>query len=126
MTNFLICLIGFGLFAIPCLTLAVAFGDTWKEKLQNSQEKDAMKDIDAYLKNEEENIKEEIETVLRQMCAGRNYREWSEDMIDRLYEKIQVIIYTDLAGQEDEDVGRLTVTEDMVVTAMMMYMVEEI
>ena len=85
-----------------------------------------MKDIDTYLKNEEENIKEEIETVLREMCAGRNYREWSENMIDRLYEKIQVIIYTDLAGQEDEDVGRLTVTEDMVVTAMMMYMVEEI
>lgn len=99
--------------------------DTWKEKFLNSQEKNTVKDIDAYLKSEEQSIKEEIETVLRQMCAGRNYREWSEDMVDRLYEKIQVIIYVDLADQEDEDVGRLTVTEDMVVTAMMMYMVIE-
>ena len=99
--------------------------DIWKEKLQNSQEENAVKDIETYLKNEEQSIREEIEIVLRQMCAGRNYREWSESMIDKLYEKIEVIIYVDLDGQEDESVGRLTVTEDMVVTAMMMYMVIE-
>ena len=33
MNNFLICLIGFGLLAIPCLILAISFGDTWREKL---------------------------------------------------------------------------------------------
>ena len=33
MTNFLICLIIFGAFAVPCLCLAIAFGEDWKGKL---------------------------------------------------------------------------------------------
>ena len=33
MNNFVICLIGFGLLAIPCLILAIEFGEDWKGKL---------------------------------------------------------------------------------------------
>ena len=33
MINFLISVLGFGLLAIPCVVLAIEFGDTWKEKL---------------------------------------------------------------------------------------------
>ena len=33
MTNFLISVLGFGLLGIPCVVLAIEFGDTWKEKL---------------------------------------------------------------------------------------------
>ena len=33
MSNFLICLIGFGLLAIPCLILAIEFGEDWRGKL---------------------------------------------------------------------------------------------
>lgn len=33
MDKFLICLIGFGLLAIPCLILAINFGEDWREKL---------------------------------------------------------------------------------------------
>ena len=73
-----------------------------------------------YLQTEENSIREEIENVLRQMCSGRAYREWSDDMIDKLYEEVYYIIEADLDGQE-KDIGRLTVTEDMVVTAMMLY-----
>lgn len=83
-----------------------------------------MRNIDEYLQNEESVIRNEIENVLRQMCAGMSYREWSDDMIDKLYKEIYYIIEADLDGQ-DEDLGRLTVTEDMVVTAMMMCLVEE-
>lgn len=35
-------------------------------------------------KNQEYKIKEDIETVLRVMCAGRS-REWSEGMVNRIY-----------------------------------------
>lgn len=83
-----------------------------------------MRNIDEYLQNEESVIRDEIENVLRKMCAGMSNREWSDDMIDKLYKEIYYIIEADLDGQ-DEDLGRLTVTEEMVVTAMMMYMVEE-
>ena len=33
MSDFLICLIGFGVLAAPCIAIAISFGDTWKEKL---------------------------------------------------------------------------------------------
>ena len=79
-----------------------------------------MEKIYEYLDKEENSIKEEIEKVLREMCAGRNYREWSEDMINKLYVHIINILEDDLIGQE-EDTGRLEITKDMVITAMMMY-----
>ena len=79
-----------------------------------------MKNIYEYLDNEENSIKEEIENNLREMCAGVDYREWSEDMIDKLYVHIIHILEDDLMRQE-EDVGRLEVTKNMVITAMMMY-----
>ena len=79
-----------------------------------------MRNIDEYLQNEESVIREEIENVLRKMCVGMSNREWSDDMIDKLYKEIYYIIEADLDGQ-DEDLGRLTVTEEMVVTAMMMH-----
>ena len=82
-----------------------------------------MEKIYKYLENEEYSIKEEIENVLRKMCAGKNYREWSEDMINKLYVQIYYIMEVDLHGQ-DEEVGRLEVTEEMVVTAMMMHLNE--
>ena len=82
-----------------------------------------MEKIYEYLENEEYSIKEEIENVLRKMCAGKNYREWSEDMINKLYVQIYYIMEVDLHGQ-DEEVGRLEVTEEMVVTAMMMHLNE--
>lgn len=79
-----------------------------------------MEEIYEYLDNEENSIKEEIEKNLREMCAGVDYREWSEDMIDKLYVHIIHILEDDLMGQE-EDTGRLEVTKHMIVTAMMMY-----
>lgn len=79
-----------------------------------------MKNIYEYLKNEEQSIREEIENVLRKMCAGRNYREWSEEMIDKLYNKILDILVDDLIDKED--VGRLEITEEIIITAMMMYL----
>lgn len=81
---------------------------------------DNMEKIYEYLDNEENSIKEEIEKNLREMCAGVDYRDWSEDMIDKLYVYIIHILEDDLMGQE-EDVGRLEVTKNMVITAMMMY-----
>ena len=33
MSNFLVCLIVIGFFAVPCLILAISLGDTWKERL---------------------------------------------------------------------------------------------
>ena len=33
MNNFLLCLIGFGLLAIPCLILAIEFGEDWRGRL---------------------------------------------------------------------------------------------
>lgn len=71
-----------------------------------------------YIQNEEQSIKEEIENILRKMCAGMNYREWSEEMIDKLYIQIRDILVDDLIGKED--VGRLEITEEIVITSMMM------
>lgn len=84
-----------------------------------------MAKIYEYLNNEEESIKEEIEKALRNMCLGRTFREWSENMIDELYEQIYYILSVDL-DEQDEGIGRLEVTEDMVVTAMMMFMVNNV
>lgn len=63
-----------------------------------------------------------IEIVLRNMAAGHNYREWSEDTISKIYPFIEQIIEDDLNGQIDEGkvVGTLMIDENMVVTAMMM------
>ena len=60
--------------------------------------------------SKEQRIKEEIENVLRQMCFGRS-REWSEDMIDRIYETN--VIYDKCI----EDC--IVIDEDMIVTALM-------
>lgn len=68
------------------------------------------------MKNE---IREEIEKILRQMTAGRNCREWSDETIDRIYPHIEHIIEVDLMDNDD----RLVVDEDMVITAMMMELV---
>lgn len=66
-------------------------------------------------------IRKEIDTALGILKAGRNYREYSEETIDILYPHIANIIYDDLVGNEnEEDIGRLFVDEDMVITAMMM------
>ena len=62
-----------------------------------------------------EEIREEIENVLREMTAGRNYRSWSDETIDRIYPHIERIIEDNLNDAED----RLVVDEDMVITAMM-------
>ena len=79
-----------------------------------------MRNIDEYLQKEESAIREEIENILRNMCFGMSHREWSDDMIDKLYKDVYCIIESDLDGQ-DEDIDRLTVTEEMVITAMMMH-----
>lgn len=67
-------------------------------------------------------IKEEIDKALSILRSGRNYRDYSEETIDILYPHIRNIIEDDLLAQdaEDEDVDRLVVNEDMVITAMMM------
>lgn len=66
-------------------------------------------------------IRKEIDTALGLLRLGRNYRDYSEETIDRLYPHIANIIYDDLTAHEDEeDIDRLAVDEDMVITAMMM------
>lgn len=77
-----------------------------------------------YLDGQEYLIKKELEDILRHMCSGKNYREWSEDMIDKLYKQIHYIMEVDLHGH-DGDVDRLIITEDMVITAMMMCLNED-
>lgn len=69
-------------------------------------------------------IRNDIEEVLRNMTAGRNYREWSEDTIEKIYPFIEQIIEDDIRGQKDEGevIRTLVIDEDMVVTAMMMAM----
>ena len=81
-----------------------------------------MNKIVKYLQNEEYAIKEEIEVVLRAMCFGTN-REWSEEMIDKLYKEVYEIIEADLYNLscQGEKLNRLAVTEEMIITAMMKY-----
>lgn len=76
-------------------------------------------------KESEENnmdIYNDIENILRNMTAGRDYRTWSEDTIKKIYPFIKQIIEDDLLNQKEngEIIGQLIVDEDMIITAMMM------
>lgn len=62
------------------------------------------------------NVKSEIEKILRQMCAGRS-REWSESMINRIYDTN--VIYDKCI----EDC--ICVDEDMIVTALLEIVFED-
>lgn len=84
---------------------------------ENMQEAVMTKD---FLQDEKLSIKEEISSVLSQMTSGHDYRETSEFMENALYPYVFQIIEDDLIGQEEET-GRLTVTEEIVTTAMMLY-----
>lgn len=81
-----------------------------------------MDNIIKYLQDEEYTIREEIENVLRNMCFGTN-REWSEEMIDKLYKEVYEIIEADLynVSYQGNKLNRLAVTGEMVITAMMRY-----
>lgn len=81
-----------------------------------------MDSIVKYLQDEEYTIKEEIENVLRKMCFGIN-REWSEEMVDKLYKEVYDIIEADLYNLscQGKELNRLVVTEEMIITTMMRY-----
>lgn len=81
-----------------------------------------MDNIVKYLQDEEYTIREEIENVLRNMCFGTN-REWSDEMIDKLYKEVYEIIGADLYNLscQGKKLNRLVVTGEMVITAMMRY-----
>lgn len=59
----------------------------------------------------EDCIKEEIDNVLRQMCFGRDLREFSEDTVERIFNT-----YVVQSRCVDDDI---VVDEDIVVTALM-------
>lgn len=59
----------------------------------------------------EDRIKEEIDNVLRQMCFGRDLREFSEDTVERIFKT-----YVVQSRCVDDDI---VVDEDIVVTALM-------
>lgn len=59
----------------------------------------------------EDHIKEEIDNVLRQMCFGRDLREFSEDTVERIFNTYVV--------QSRCVDGDIVVDEDIVVTALM-------
>lgn len=59
----------------------------------------------------EDRIKEEIDNVLRQMCFGRDFREFSEDTVERIFNT-----YVVQSRCVDDDI---VVDEDIVVTALM-------
>ena len=59
----------------------------------------------------EDRIKEEIDNVLRQMCFGRDLREFSEDTVERIFNT-----YVVQSRCVDDDI---VVDEDIVVTALM-------
>lgn len=59
----------------------------------------------------EDRIKEEIDNVLRQMCFGRDLREFSEDTVERVFNT-----YVVQSRCVDDDI---VVDEDIVVTALM-------
>lgn len=81
-----------------------------------------MNNIIEYLQDEEYTIREEIENVLRNMYFGTN-REWSDEMIDKLYKEVYEIIGADLYNLscQGKKLNRLVVTGEMVITAMMRY-----
>lgn len=91
--------------------------DTLKEAIDWANNYYLAKDNNVSIEARE---KEDIENILRKWCSGHNYREYSEDMIDAIYNKVCIIIEDDLDGQEGDDIGRLAITEDMVLSAMMM------
>lgn len=66
--------------------------------------------------NNEEDIKNDIENVLRQMCFGRS-REWSESMVNRIYNTN--VIY-DKCIEDYIDVD-----QDIIVTALMEIVFED-
>ena len=74
------------------------------------------REVNEEMRNE---LREETETALRLLCAGRDYRDYSEEMVEKILPEIVYIVEGDLETQE-EDVGRLEVDVDMVITAMMM------
>lgn len=59
----------------------------------------------------EDRIKEEIDNVLRQMCFGRDLREFSEDTVERIFNT-----YVVQSRCVDDDI---VVDEDIVITALM-------
>ena len=59
----------------------------------------------------EDRIKEEIDNVLRQMCFGRDLREFSDDTVERIFNT-----YVVQSRCVDDDI---VVDEDIVVTALM-------
>lgn len=81
-------------------------------------------DWDNEKESEEDNmdIYNDIENILRNMTAGRNYRTWSENTIEKIYPFVKQIIEDDLLNQKEngEIIGQLIVDEDMIITAMMM------
>lgn len=85
--------------------------------------------MDEYITEEmRSEIWDEIDNSLRNLCSGRNYREHSDDMVEKILPYIENIIEDDLIGQdeaEEDEPDRLAVDEDMIVTAMMMYLYDE-
>lgn len=85
-------------------------------------------DVDSFLEKEADSVREEMETVLRQMCFGRNHREWSDDLIEELLDPVLDIMDADIRNQleqyDEDEIERLAVDEDMMVTAMMVYTME--
>lgn len=59
----------------------------------------------------EDRIKEEIDNVLRQMCFGRDLREFSDDTVERIFNT-----YVVQSRCVDDDI---VVDEDIVITALM-------
>ncbi len=59
---------------------------------------------------EVDTLKEDIENLLRQMCFGTS-REWSEDMVNQI---LNTNVIHDKCIEDD-----ITVTEDIIITALM-------
>lgn len=59
----------------------------------------------------EDRIKEEIDNVLRQMCFGRDFREFSEDTVERIF---NTYVVQSRCVEDD-----IVVDKDIVVTALM-------
>lgn len=59
----------------------------------------------------EDHIKEEIDNVLRQMCFSRDFREFSEDTVERIF---NTYVIQSRCVEDD-----IVVDKDIVVTALM-------
>lgn len=64
-----------------------------------------------YITDRAVRVKKEIDNVLRQMCFGRDLREFSEDTVERIFNT-----YVVQSRCVDDDI---VVDEDIVVTALM-------